>query len=77
MVTKSGDLHHGVISEDGREEILLVTGPDTEVRVARSEISEDPASNVSVMPAGVEEQLNQKELASLLTFLANTRWGAQ
>ena len=77
VVTKSGDLHHGVISEDGREEILLVTGPDTEVRVARSEISEIRPSNVSVMPAGVEEQLNQKELASLLTFLANTRWGAQ
>ena len=76
VVTKSGDLHQGVISEDGPEEILLVTGPQTEVRVSRSEISEIRPGNVSVMPTGLEEQLSRKELASLLTFLANTRWGA-
>ena len=76
VVTKFGDLHQGVISEDGVEEILMVTGPETEVRVARSEISEIRPSNVSVMPTGLEKQLSRKELASLLTFLANTRWGA-
>ena len=76
VVTESGDLHQGVITEAGHEEILLVTGPETKVRVARSEISEIRPSNVSVMPTGLEEQLSRKELASLLTFLANTRWGA-
>ena len=76
VVTESGDLHQGVITEDGPEEILMVTGPDTEVRVARSEISEIRPSNVSVMPSGLEEQFDRKDLASLLTFLVNTRWGA-
>jgi len=32
---------------------------------------------VSLMPQGLEEQLSRQELADLLAFLKNTRWGAQ
>jgi hypothetical protein len=30
---------------------------------------------VSVMPAGLEQQLTQQELADLLAFLKATKWG--
>lgn len=73
VVTESGEIHQGVITEDGLEEIQLVTGPDTEVRVARSEIREIRPGNVSVMPSGLEEQVSREELASLLAFLSNAR----
>ena len=73
VVTESGETHQGVITRDGQEEVQLVTGPDTEVRVARSEIREIRPGNVSVMPSGLEEQVSREELASLLAFLSNAR----
>ena len=73
VVTESGEIHQGVITRDGQEEVQLVTGPDTEVRVARSEIREIRPGNVSVMPSGLEEQVSREELASLLAFLSNAR----
>ena len=73
VVTESGELHQGVITQDGQEEVQLVTGPDTEVRVARSEIREIRPGNVSVMPSGLEEQVSREDLASLLAFLSNAR----
>ena len=73
VVTESGEIHQGVVTRDGQEEVELVTGPDTEVRVARSEIREIRPGNVSVMPSGLEEQVSREELASLLAFLSNAR----
>lgn len=32
---------------------------------------------VSVMPAGLNEQLSKQDLADLVTFLKNTKWGAE
>ena len=73
VVTDSGEIHQGVVTQDGPEEVRLVTGPDTEVRVARSEIRGIRPGNVSVMPSGLEEQVSREELASLLAFLSNAR----
>ena len=53
------------------------TGPGTEVRIARSDISGMRPGTVSVMPAGLEEQLTRQELADLLAFLKATKWGAR
>lgn len=77
VLTKSGDVHNGAVLEDGSDEVLLVTGPHTEVRIARAEIREMRPSAVSVMPASLEEQLTRQELADLLAFLRQTKWGAQ
>ena len=73
VVTESGEIHQGVVTQEGPEEVQLVTGPDTEVRVARSEIREIRPGNVSVMPSGLEEQVSREELASLLAFLSNAK----
>ena len=73
VVTESGQIHQGVITREGQDEVRMVTGPDTEVTVARSEIREIRPGNVSVMPSGLEEQVSRRELASLLAFLSNAR----
>ena len=75
--TKGGDEHSGVLRKDSGDEILLATGPGAEVRLAKSEIAEMRPGTVSVMPQGLEEQLSRQELADLMAFLKNTKWGAQ
>ena len=77
VVTKSGDEYSGVVKKDTADEIVLTTGPNTEVRVSRTDIAEMRPGTVSVMPQGLDEQLNRQELADLLTFLKGTKWGAQ
>jgi putative membrane-bound dehydrogenase-like protein len=77
IATKSGDVHNGVVRQENDEEIVLATGPRTEVRIAQDDIKEMRPGTVSVMPAGLEEQLSRQELTDLLAFLKGTRWGAQ
>ena len=74
VATKSGEDYSGVVRRDTSEEMVLATGPGTEVRIARSDISEMRPGTVSVMPQGLDEQLNREELADLLAFLKATRW---
>lgn len=77
VATRSGDDYSGVLKKDASDEIILVTGPNTEVRIARADITEMRPGTVSVMPAGLDEQLSRQELADLVAFLKATRWGAQ
>ena len=64
----------GVLRKDAADEVILSTGPNADVRIARSDISEMRPGKVSVMPQGLNEQLTQQELADLLAFLKATRW---
>ena len=75
--TKSDDEYNGVLRHDAPDEILLATGPTTEVRIARSDIVEMRPGTVSVMPAGLDQQLSPQELADLVAFLKATKWGAK
>lgn len=69
VVTDSGDDYTGVLLVDGADEIVLGTGPGSEVRIARNEIQEMRPGTLSVMPAGLDEQLTLQELADLIAFL--------
>ena len=51
--------------------------PETEVRIARADIVDMHQGAVSIMPQGLETQLSLQELADLVTFLKNTKWGAR
>jgi putative membrane-bound dehydrogenase-like protein len=77
VATKDGEEQSGVLRKDAPDELLLATGPTTEVRIARSDITEMRPGTVSVMPQGLDEQLSHQELADLLAFLRNTKWGPQ
>jgi putative heme-binding domain-containing protein len=73
--TKSDDDYSGVLRKDAPDEVVLATGPGTEVRIARADIVEMRPGTVSVMPAGLADQLSRQELADLLAFLKATKWG--
>jgi putative heme-binding domain-containing protein len=69
ILTKTGKTHNGVIRKDTAEEIVLATGPNEEVRISRDDIEQMQPSKVSVMPAGLDQQLTPRELADLVAFL--------
>ena len=74
VVTKSGEEHSGVLRRDAPEEVVLATGVGVEVRLARADLAEMRPGTVSVMPAGLDEQLTREELADLIAFLKATKW---
>jgi putative heme-binding domain-containing protein len=74
--TKDGEPHTGILRGDNEQGILLVTGPNVEERIARSDIEDMRPGTVSIMPAGLESQLSKQDLADLVAFLKGTKWGA-
>jgi putative heme-binding domain-containing protein len=75
--TKSDEDYSGVLRKDAADEIILATGPNADVRIARSDIVEMRPGTVSVMPAGMDQMLTKQELADVVAFLKNTKWGPQ
>jgi len=73
IATRFGDDYNGVLRKDSPEEVVLLTGPNAEVRINRSDIKEMRPGTVSVMPAGLDEQLSRQELADLVAFLKANR----
>jgi putative membrane-bound dehydrogenase-like protein len=69
VATKDGKQHNGLLRKDAPDEILLVIAADKEERIPRSEIEAIEPSKVSVMPAGLDQQLTVQELADLVAFL--------
>jgi putative membrane-bound dehydrogenase-like protein len=67
--TKSGRQFNGLIKKDAADEIIIATGADQEVHVPRADVDEVQPSTVSVMPAGLDQQLSKQDLADLIAFL--------
>jgi putative membrane-bound dehydrogenase-like protein len=74
VVAKSnGTLLNGLLRNETSEEILLVTGANQEARISRADVEEIRPSSVSIMPAGLDQQLTTQELADLVAFLKACR----
>jgi putative membrane-bound dehydrogenase-like protein len=76
VAVTANDIHNGVPLEETDDYILLATGADEQVRLARDSIEELRPGTVSIMPAGIEDELTRTELADLLAFLMHSRWSA-
>jgi putative heme-binding domain-containing protein len=72
--TKNGEDYSGVLKRDAADEIVLASGPNADVKIQRADISEMRPGTISVMPAGLDEQLMKQELADLVAFLKATKW---
>jgi hypothetical protein len=62
-----------LIRSETSDEVVLATGPNQEARIARSDIEDTQPSRVSIMPAGLDKQLSEDELADLLAFLRSRK----
>ena len=75
--SKDGDDYTGVLRKDAADEVVLATGPETEIHLRRSDIAEMRPGTVSLMPQGLETAFSKQELADLVAFLKNTKWGVR
>lgn len=69
VTTLDGQDYIGIPKVDTPEELVLTLAADREVRIPRRDIEEIKPSPISVMPAGLDQQLNRQELADLIAFL--------
>jgi putative membrane-bound dehydrogenase-like protein len=75
VTTTGGEAVTGVLKSEGDVLVLgLVDGQER--RIPRAEVADMQPGTISLMPAGLAEQLSRQELADLLAFLKGTRWGA-
>jgi putative heme-binding domain-containing protein len=68
-----GKVLNGLLRIETSDEILLVTGANQEARIPRADIEEIRPSSLSIMPAGLDQQLGAQELADLVAFLRACR----
>jgi putative membrane-bound dehydrogenase-like protein len=73
VITTSGDRQYGIVRRNDASEVMLVTGPNQEVHIARKDVQEMRPGTVSIMPAGFADQLSPQELADLIAFLQACR----
>jgi putative heme-binding domain-containing protein len=73
VAMQDGKVYNGLIRGETADELILATGVNQEARIARREIDELRPSTVSVMPAGLDQQLTPQELADLVAFLKACR----
>ena len=71
--TRAGQTHGGVLRRDLPDEIVLAISERDELRIPRRDIVEMEPGTVSLMPAGLDQQLTRQELADLLAFLKTTK----
>ncbi len=73
VATRDGKVYNGLIRGENADELILTTGANQEARIARPEIEEMRPGTVSIMPAGLDQQLTPQELADLVAFLRACR----
>ncbi|MBI4603203.1 MAG: HEAT repeat domain-containing protein [Planctomycetes bacterium] len=73
IVTRGGEVVHGMIVRDASDAVHLRTSQLAEIRIARTEIQAMEPSAVSIMPQGLEKTVTERELADLLEFLYGRR----
>jgi putative heme-binding domain-containing protein len=69
IVTHDGRLLSGLLSEEGKDRVVLKLQGGKIETVPRSQIDEMKTSAVSLMPDDVEKQLGAQEIADLFAFL--------
>jgi putative heme-binding domain-containing protein len=69
VVTLDGRTLSGILKSDAPDEIVLTVAADKEERIPRADVESMSPSAISVMPAGLDQQLTPQELADLVAFL--------
>ena len=73
LKTKNGEQFAGVILKETANHLELAIGPALERNLPRDEIAEIKPGPVSLMPAGLDQVLNNKELSDLIAFLKSLK----
>jgi putative heme-binding domain-containing protein len=74
VVTTDGRILTGIITSDTASSITLKQPENKEVTLLRQDIEEIRSSGVSLMPEGLEKNINQQQMADLIAFIKNWRY---
>ena len=74
LILKDGEQVNGIVRHETADEYVVTVGPAADQHVRHSDVVETRPGTISVMPAGLEEQLSRQELADLLHFVKTVRW---
>lgn len=69
IVTHDGSTHVGVVIYESPGALLLQTGADSTLRLTGSQIASIQPSRISLMPPGLLEGLNDRDLADFYAYL--------
>jgi len=69
LATSDGRVVNGLLKSETADEYVLVTGANQTERIPRADVEEIRPGTVSVMPAGLDQQLSPQDLADLIAFL--------
>jgi putative membrane-bound dehydrogenase-like protein len=73
VMTKRGVPVNGLIKRDSPDDVVVTVSATEEVRIPRSDIESISPGTVSIMPAGLDQQLSEQDLADLIAFLKACR----
>jgi putative heme-binding domain-containing protein len=73
VATRDGRVASGTLARETLEAIFLNTSDANEVRIPRDQIEDLQQGRQSIMPQGLDTQLNRGDLADLLAFLQSLR----
>ncbi|MCA9042231.1 MAG: c-type cytochrome [Planctomycetaceae bacterium] len=74
ILTTEGQIHTGIISSETSTSIVLKQPEGKEVSLLREDIELIKADGVSLMPTGLEQNINVDQMADLISFLKNWRY---
>ncbi len=69
VLTVDGQVFNGLVQSENAEELKLAIAADRTISLPLNDIELRSPSEVSIMPAGLEQILSQQDLADLLAFL--------
>ncbi|MBM3965007.1 MAG: dehydrogenase, partial [Planctomycetes bacterium] len=73
MRLNDGEIVNGLVVEETPQSITLQVAADRRVAILKADIEESSPSDISIMPAGLDQQLSRQEFADLLAFLENAK----
>jgi len=73
VALSDGQVLSGIVQGEDADTLTLVSNATQSTRVPKADIDEIAPAAVSVMPAGLDRQLSDQELADLVTYLRSSK----
>jgi putative membrane-bound dehydrogenase-like protein len=73
-ITKEGKVYTGILATETTSSVTLRQPESKTVRLLRDEIEQLHSNGVSLMPVGLEKNINPQQMADLISFIKNWRY---
>jgi putative membrane-bound dehydrogenase-like protein len=74
VLMKDGTVHDGIVIEESSQHLALKNANQPSIAVSKSELESVKASGMSLMPEGIEAQLDPQAMADLVSYIKNWRY---